>query len=123
MMITKALDECEEFVAGDGTNLREVLHPANDSVGTRYSLAHAYVKPGESSLPHKLTGSEVYYILEGEGVIHVNGETLEVRTGCAVYVPPDATQHIQNTGATDLKFLCIVDPAWRAEDEEVGREA
>jgi mannose-6-phosphate isomerase-like protein (cupin superfamily) len=121
-MIIKVLDECEEFVAGDETILREVLHPANDSVEIRYSLAHAYVRAGESSLPHKLAGSEVYYILEGVGVMHVNGETSKVRAGCAVYVPPRATQHIQNTGATDLKFLCIVDPAWRAEDEEVGRE-
>jgi mannose-6-phosphate isomerase-like protein (cupin superfamily) len=123
MMITKALGECEEFVAGDGTNLREVLHPANDGAGIRYSLAHAYVSPGESSLPHKLAGSEVYYILEGAGLMHVNGETSEVRAGCAVYVPPHATQYIQNTGTTDLKFLCIVDPAWRAEDEEVKRDA
>ncbi|HEX9991027.1 MAG TPA: cupin domain-containing protein [Chloroflexia bacterium] len=122
MMITKALDECEEFVAGDGTNLREVLHPANDSVEMRYSLAHAYVRPGESSLPHRLAGSEAYYILEGVGVMHVNGETADIRAGCAIYVPPQATQHIQNTGATDLKFLCIVDPAWRAEDEEVRRK-
>jgi mannose-6-phosphate isomerase-like protein (cupin superfamily) len=123
MVITKALDQCEEFVAGDSTNLREVLHPANDRVGLCYSLAHAYVRPGESSLPHRLTGSEVYYILEGTGVIHVNGETSDVHAGCAIYVPPHATQHIQNTGATDLKFLCIVDPAWRAEDEEVKRDA
>jgi mannose-6-phosphate isomerase-like protein (cupin superfamily) len=36
-----------------------------------------------------------------------------------VYIPPGAEQHIRNTGAGDLKFLCIVDPAWRAEDEEV----
>jgi mannose-6-phosphate isomerase-like protein (cupin superfamily) len=28
-------------------------------------------------------------------------------------------QYIENTGVSVLKFLCIVDPAWRKEDEEV----
>jgi len=43
----------------------------------------------------------------------------EVHADDAVYIPPDAKQYIQNTGESDLIFLCIVDPAWQAEDEEV----
>ena len=31
-------------------------------------------------------------------------------------------QHIQNTGNSDLKILCIVYPMWRIEDEEVSRK-
>jgi mannose-6-phosphate isomerase-like protein (cupin superfamily) len=30
-----------------------------------------------------------------------------------------AAQCITNSGNTDLKFICIVDPAWCAKDEEV----
>jgi len=36
-----------------------------------------------------------------------------------VYIPPLSTQYIRNTGSDDLKFLCIVDPAWREQDEEI----
>jgi mannose-6-phosphate isomerase-like protein (cupin superfamily) len=36
-----------------------------------------------------------------------------------VYIPPKAKQCITNFGKTDLTFICIVDPAWRKEDEEV----
>src|SRR6266550_4271123 len=107
-MIIKKLNECERFVAGDGTLLREVLHPGKDAVSLGYSLAHAVVKPFEASLPHKLRSSEVYYILEGEGLLTVDGETVIVGPGDSVYVPPDAVQHIHNTGAGDLAFLCIV---------------
>jgi mannose-6-phosphate isomerase-like protein (cupin superfamily) len=36
-----------------------------------------------------------------------------------VVVPPGGVQKLKNTGAEELRFICIVDPAWRAEDEEV----
>ena len=78
------LNECEEIIAGDKTVLRELLHPDKADLKIRYSLAHASVKPGQSSLPHRLKTSEVYYILEGEGVMHVDDESAEVRSGQAV---------------------------------------
>ncbi len=66
--------DCDEFVAGDNSLLRELLHPSKANLAIRYSLAHAVVKPG---------------------------------------------QYILNTGSSELKFLCIVDPAWQREDEEI----
>ncbi len=35
----------------------------------------------------------------------------------SAHVPPNSKQFIENTGKSDLKFLCIVEPAWRADDE------
>ena len=58
MLIKKLLD-CDEFVAGDNSLLRELLHPAKADLDIRYSLAHAIVKPGQTSKPHKLKTSEV----------------------------------------------------------------
>ncbi len=118
-MFVRRLEECEEIVAGDRTALRELLHPDKADLDLRYSLAHASLKPGGTSLRHKLSVSEVYYILEGEGVMHVGDESREVAAGQAIYIPPHSVQHIRNTGRGDLKFLCIVDPAWRRESEEV----
>ena len=118
-MFIKKLQDCDEFLAGDNTILRELLHPAKADLNLRYSLAHAMLKPGKTSQPHKLKTSEVYYILEGEGIIHNDEETERVCPGQAVYIPPDSRQYIHNPGNSDLKFLCIVDPAWRKEDEEV----
>ncbi|MBP7461872.1 MAG: cupin domain-containing protein, partial [Candidatus Delongbacteria bacterium] len=60
-----------------------------------------------------------YYILQGEGRMHVGDEVRMVYPGQAVVIPIDGVQFIENTGAEDLVFLCIVDPAWRAEDETV----
>lgn len=118
-MFIKDLQHCEEFIAGDNTILRELLHPDKADLKLDYSLAHAVLKPGLTSQPHKLKTSEVYYILEGEGTMYIDEENATVCSGQAVYIPPHSKQYIENTGNTDLKFLCIVDPAWRVEDEEV----
>ena len=118
-MFTKDLKQCEEFIAGDNSILRELLHPAKAELDIRYSLAHAIVKPGQTSTPHRLKTSEAYYILEGEGIMYIDDETASVHSGQAIYIPPGSRQYIRNTGQIELKFLCIVDPAWRKEDEQV----
>lgn len=118
-MFVRELKECEEFVAGDNCVLREILHPDKEKLNLRYSLAHAIVRPGQTTWKHKLKTSEVYYIIEGEGIMHIDNETAPVKPGSTVYIPPKAMQCIHNSGTRDLVFICIVDPAWRKEDEEV----
>jgi mannose-6-phosphate isomerase-like protein (cupin superfamily) len=118
-MLASNISSHPVFVAGDGTHLREILHPGQSDADIPYSIAHASVKPGERSQPHVLRGSEVYYILSGVGTMYVDHEQAEVAANSVVYVPPGANQHIRNTGSEDLIFLCIVSPAWRAEDETI----
>jgi len=118
-MIIKDLDECESVIAGDGSQLRELLNPLKENLAVRYSLAEARVGPGEATAAHRLRNAEVYYIIAGAGEMRIEDETAAVRSGQAVYIPPGAVQSIHNTGAEDLVFLCLVDPAWRPEDETV----
>ncbi|MBN2324385.1 MAG: cupin domain-containing protein [Spirochaetes bacterium] len=119
-MVIKDLDACEEFTAADRTRIRELLSPYKETLSIRYSLVHATLRSGETSLPHRLAASEVYYILDGCGTMHIDDETAPVSAHDTVYIPPKSVQFIENTGNGDLLFLCIVDPAWRAEDEEVA---
>ena len=118
-MFLKRLKGCREFTAGDGSILRELLHPEKTELQIRYSLAHAKVAAGQETFPHKLKASEVYYITAGYGLMHIDEGTFEVGPESAIYIPPGARQYIENTGDSDLEFLCIVDPAWREEDEEI----
>jgi len=113
------LQDCAEFVAGDRSILREILHPDKADLAIRYSLAHATVTPGTKTIPHRLQTAEVYYILAGCGRMHIDARVSEVTTGCTIYIPPRAVQFIENPAGSDLVFLCIVDPAWRSEDEEI----
>jgi mannose-6-phosphate isomerase-like protein (cupin superfamily) len=56
--------------------LRELLHPDKADLAIRYSLAHAVVKPGLATTSHILKTTEVYYIMEGEGIMHINEEII-----------------------------------------------
>lgn len=118
-MFIRRLKECPEFVAGDACQLRELLNAKTDKRAYRYSLAHAVVKPGLKTKPHSLKTSEVYYILEGQGRMHIGNESCDVVPGDCIDIPPHAVQWIENNGKTVLVFLCIVDPAWCAADEAI----
>ena len=118
-MFMKRLKDCREFTAGDGSILRELLHPEKADLQIRYSLAHAKVAVGQRTKPHKLKSCEVYYITAGSGLMHIDEGAFKVGPEIAIYISPGARQYIENTGDSDLEFLCIVDPAWREEGEEI----
>ncbi len=121
-MLIRRLNEREVITALDDTKVRELLNPEHDQQGLvlNYSLAHAMLKPGEKSLPHRFhQASEVYYILNGYGIMHINDETAEVSPGDMIYIPPRAVQWIENQGPDSLEFLCVVDPAWKPDAEEL----
>jgi mannose-6-phosphate isomerase-like protein (cupin superfamily) len=119
-MYVKDRQDCREIRALDATALRELLNPVHEAgLPIRFSLAEARVAPGRVTLPHRLKSSEVYYLLEGEGEMRIDKESRTVGPGQAVVIPPGSVQSIKNTGSRELVFLCLVDPAWRAEDEEL----
>ena len=113
------LDSTKPVIGDEGTQIRQIFHPHNTMLGIRYSMIKCTLGPGKKSKPHILKSSEVYYIVKGSGVLHMDSQEHQVKTDHAVYVPPHSKQFIENTGATPLEFLCIVDPAWRKEDETV----
>ncbi len=121
-MIVKRLSDLKEIIALDDTRIKEFFNPkhSDNELHLGYSLAHATLKPGTSSLPHKFkSASEVYYILQGKGIMHINEEEEEVVSGDVVYIPPKAIQYIDSVGTEDLEFLCIVYPEWEPLAEEL----
>lgn len=122
-MLIKDIEKSHFVTAGDNTALCELLHPANDGLNIDYSIAYAILKPGCCSHKHRLRrSSEVYFILEGKGTMNMDDESAAVRSGQAIFIPPLSWQYIQNTGADDLKILCIVYPRWSKDDEEINVE-
>jgi mannose-6-phosphate isomerase-like protein (cupin superfamily) len=121
-MLIRDIKKCEYFKVMDETILCELLHPEkeNKDLKINFSIAHAILKTGESSLPHKLkTSVEIYYILQGKGIMYIDDEAEEVHSGQIIYIPENSKQYIENIGNEELKFLCIVNPMWKEEDEEL----
>ena len=119
-MLIRDSATCPHERVMDRSVLCELMHPDKtpETSDLACSIAHAIVHPGETTLPHTLQKStEIYFILEGSGVITIDQESSPVRPGDIVLIPTGAVQNISNTGTCDLVFLCIVSPKWQAHDE------
>lgn len=116
-MFIKNLNECEEFIAIDGCRIRELLHPKNDTVNLPYSIAIATVDAAKRSYRHRLNQTEIYYILEGTGRMHIDGEDAMVSASDVIVIPAGAAQWIENTDDKILVFAAIVSPPWSAVDD------
>jgi len=121
-MFVRKLKECSEFTAGDHSILRELFNPLKDKLELNYSLAYARVPTGKTCTKHRLKSSEVYYILQGKGIMFIDDKQKKIEKNDAIYSPPNAVQRISNTGKKELIILCMVEPAWKPEDEEVFEE-
>ncbi|MGY5143648.1 MAG: cupin domain-containing protein [Candidatus Nitrosopumilus sp. bin_32a] len=109
--------EIDSIQGNEGTKIKQYFHPHNTLNGINYSLAQFILESGKRSKLHKISSSEVYYILEGSGTLYVNEEKYDLEKDDSVYVLPNTKQFIENSGTGDLKFLCIVEPAWKADNE------
>jgi len=121
-MLIRSIVDCPHERVIDRSVLCELLHPDKvpEAAGLGCSIAHAIVPVGEATLPHVLDRAvELYYILEGEGEMHIGDEQASVQAGQLVFIPPKARQFIRNCGTGDLVFICIVSPPWQADDEHL----
>ncbi len=116
-MSVRKNSEIKSIQGSEGTKIKQYFYPHNTLNGINYSIAQFTLGPGKKSKLHKMSSSEIYYILEGSGDLKIDEDTHHIEKDDSAYVPPNSKQFIENTGSTNLKFLCIVEPAWKAEDE------
>jgi len=98
------------FTTKDGSTIREYLHTE------RQSLAEASLPPGGSTQRHYHARSEeIYVLLEGSGLVELDGEERDVEAGDAVLIPPGAWHQI-GAGPAGVRFLCCCAPPYSDED-------
>ena len=56
---------------------------------------------------HRHTPAEVYYVLDGEGLVALDGVEHAVRTGTSVFIPGDVEHGIRNTGGSVLRLFYV----------------
>jgi mannose-6-phosphate isomerase-like protein (cupin superfamily) len=54
---------------------------------------------------------QVYHVLDGEGLMEIDGERKVVRRDDIIFIPPGVKHAIYNTGLTDLRFVVVTSPA------------
>jgi mannose-6-phosphate isomerase-like protein (cupin superfamily) len=108
------------FINGsENVKIKQYFDPKNTSNGINYSLAQFSLEIGQKTKLHKIKSSEIYYILEGNGRLKINSEKFELKKNDSAYVPPNSEQFLENIGSEILRFLCIVEPAWKPEDDKI----
>jgi mannose-6-phosphate isomerase-like protein (cupin superfamily) len=65
----------------------------------------AYVKLHK----HKVQ-EQVYHVIEGEGLMEIDGKKQVVRKHDFIFLPPGVEHSINNTGVVDLVFLVATSP-------------
>ncbi|MCR8679173.1 MULTISPECIES: cupin domain-containing protein [Campylobacter] len=86
---------------------RSEFHDELSLTGCEVSINH--LKAGES-VPfvhsHK-QNEEVYVVIEGSGVLYIDGEEFEVSAGDILRIDPDGKRCFKASSSSDLKYICI----------------
>jgi len=110
------IDRVPAFTTKDGSEIRELLAHRNSCLRNQ-TLAEARLPVGGSTTPHHhVATEEVYYILEGHGLMRLEEETRSVGPGDAIAIPAGSVHQITNSGQDMLKFLCCCAPGYEHDD-------
>jgi mannose-6-phosphate isomerase-like protein (cupin superfamily) len=55
---------------------------------------------------------EIYFIMSGEGEMHVDDESRKVTPGDAIWIPAGSSHALANTGESLLFILVVASPNW-----------
>ena len=115
-MTINPLSEQTPFTTADGSTIRSLLDRTNAPVENQ-SLAEASLPPGGATQRHyHRLSEEFYYILEGDGIMEIDGEELPVGPGDAILIPPGAWHQIRTGADRGLRLLCCCAPPYAHED-------
>jgi mannose-6-phosphate isomerase-like protein (cupin superfamily) len=110
------IERAEPFTTKDGSEIRELLAHRNSCIQNQ-SLAEARLPPRASTTGHHhVKTEEIYYVLEGKGIMQIGDDRQPVGVGDAIAIPPGVFHQITNTGQTVLKFLCCCAPCYEHDD-------
>ena len=69
-------------------------------------------EPGQEHAAHAHAGQDkLYFILEGDAVVQVGGETRELTAGDAAFAPSGVLHSIRNPGPQRLVVMAILGPS------------
>ena len=115
-MHVSKLSGAEAFTTKDGSEIRELVHPAW-TPAEHQSLAEATVPPGGQTTAHLHPKSEeLYFFTHGAGTMRLGGQEGPVVAGDCVVIPPGVEHQLRNPGPEPLRLLCCCAPAYSHDD-------
>ena len=68
------------------------------------------IPPGYAGM-HSHTYDEVIYVVEGEGLLHIDGRDTPISAGSCIHLPPLVEHCLENTGDAPMRVLGVFHPA------------
>ena len=86
----------------------------NDTCGsTQYTAGLFWLAPHIHGHGDKHPNQdEVYYIINGSGTLHLEGDPIALEAGDVVFVPKDHYHSVENTGDDVLKLFWAIGEGW-----------
>ncbi|HEY2541807.1 MAG TPA: cupin domain-containing protein [Gaiellaceae bacterium] len=69
-----------------------------------------YIPPGRAP-DHYHRYDEVVYVLEGEGALHIDGESAPLQPGSCIHLPATLVHSLENHGPGEMQVLGVFSPA------------
>lgn len=93
------------------TTQREFRIVADPASGLRSATHFVGYIPTVRAPDHMHYYDEVIYILDGEGAMHMNGETTPLRGGSCIYLPARTVHCLENAGQDVMSVVAVFRPA------------
>jgi mannose-6-phosphate isomerase-like protein (cupin superfamily) len=104
---SNAIVGVDDAETGDATAGRQFRLLAPCATATQFL---GYIPVGRAP-DHFHRYDEVVYVLEGEGALHIDGETEPLRAGSCVHLPATLVHCLENTGPGEMRVLGVFRPA------------
>ena len=90
---------------------REFRYLVTDEVGcTELTQFYGIIAPGRAA-EHSHVYDEVIYVLEGEGMLHIDEAHEPVSKGTCIHLPPLLEHSLENGGDTPMRVVAVFHPA------------
>jgi mannose-6-phosphate isomerase-like protein (cupin superfamily) len=100
--------------AGKDREFRFVINP--DAGCRDVTQFVGWIPPGRAPTHYHLY-DEVIYVLDGDGVLHLEGQPdTPITTGTCIHLPPPVQHCLENTGDRPLRVLGVFHPAGSAAE-------
>src|SRR5213594_423106 len=93
-----------------------LLASPRTSAAKHLTTTMVLIEPGGEQRVHSHSPEQVYFILEGSGLMTVGSDTQEVGPGDCVFIPSDAPHGIKNQAREPLRYFSAAAPAFEVAE-------
>jgi quercetin dioxygenase-like cupin family protein len=106
--VTVSFDEQPEHMASVERTFRYLINQDAGCLDVTQFIG--IVQPSKAPF-HSHPYEELGYIVKGEGVAHVGGQSIPLRPGSCFYLPPEKVHCIENVGREAMHILGVFHPS------------